>query len=173
MARSDLGSGVDYETHPKGWGHLLVAMLFVAVFSLIVYESLSFPRLARFLPMAMGVLGLLTSAMQVVLELRDLQRSRQGVRESKGAEPRSTSSNGILGPIAWIASFFAAVAVLGFLAGSSVYVFVALLSSAKLHWLKALVGAASIVAFVYVLARFLGLELPPSLLGLFRGGGAM
>jgi hypothetical protein len=164
-----LPEGAGGDGYESGWGHLIVAMLFLAAFAFITWESLSFPRLARMFPLLMGAVGVAIAGLQVVAEQRAFKRSKEPSSSSADNEDQAETQGSTwqsLGPIAWLGSYFLAVALLGFLIGSGSYVFIALLMNARLPAYKALFGALTITGAVFLISYFLNLNLPSGLLGL-------
>jgi hypothetical protein len=131
-------------------GRILVSGIMVVVFATAVLLSLTYAPEARFLPLVIGIPGLLLSVMQLVKELRDhpqpLVVPEEHRREAK--------------MFAWFLTFVGGLVLFGFLYAGPVLVAVYLFFSGRERWYMALAAAFVTWAILYgVFERFLGLPL--------------
>jgi hypothetical protein len=137
-------------------GRLLVSAIMLVAFAAAVGLAFTYAPEARFLPLVIGIPGLLLSAIQFVKELRE-----------KNPEPAVTSQEhrreGRM--FAWFIAFVAGLVLFGFLYAGPALVAAYLYFSGREKWYVALGAAAFAWAILYgVFERFLGLPLFEGLL---------
>lgn len=144
-------------------GFLLVVL---AVFVYVVWTSQSFPQLARFMPMYVGVIGIFTVGVEIVLELFGRRRV---VRDE---DVQLVDLPGDLGlPLAevirkggkyflWIIAYFAAIFVLGMYPGTAVYIVAFMRFEARATWLATIVSTLSTLALTAIAGQALNLHWP-------------
>ena len=131
-------------------GRLLVSGIMVVVFATAVLLSLSYAPDARFLPLVIGIPGVLLSVAQLVKELRDHPEIVL-VPEERRREATM---------FAWFVTFVAGLVLFGFMYGGPALVAAYLYFSGRERWYWA-IGAAFVTwAILYgIFERFLGLPL--------------
>jgi len=131
-------------------GRIVVSGIMVVVFAMAVLLSFSYAPEARFLPLVIGIPGLLLSVAQLIKELRE----RPGILmipEERRREARM---------FAWFVTFVGGLVLFGFMYAGPALVAVYLYFSGREQWYTALSAAFVTWAILYgVFERFLGLPL--------------
>jgi hypothetical protein len=131
-------------------GRILVSGIMVVVFAMAVLLSFSYAPEARFLPLVIGIPGLLLSVAQLIKELRE----RPGILmipEERRREARM---------FAWFVTFVGGLVLFGFMYAGPALVAAYLYFSGRERWYTALGAAFVTWAILYgVFERFLGLPL--------------
>lgn len=131
-------------------GRILVSGIMVVVFATAVLLSFTYAPDARFLPLVIGIPGLLLSVVQLVKELRD----NPGVVIIPAERRREARM------FAWFIGFVAGLVLFGFLYAGPALVAVYLYYSGRERWYTALAAAFVTWAILFgVFERFLGLPL--------------
>jgi Tripartite tricarboxylate transporter TctB family len=132
-------------------GRILTSAIMVAVFAVAVALAFTYAPDARFLPLVIGIPGLLLSLIQLVSELRVANPPAVVTPDEHKREGRM---------FAWFALFVGGLILFGFLYAGPVLVAAFLYFSGRERWYVALAGAAFAWAVLYgVFERFLGLPL--------------
>lgn len=131
-------------------GRILVSGIMVVVFTTAVLLSLTYAPDARFLPLVIGIPGVLLSVAQLVKELRE-HPELVIVPEERRREARM---------FAWFVTFVGGLVLFGFLYAGPALVAAYLYFSGRERWYLA-IGAAFVTwAILYgIFERFLGLPL--------------
>jgi hypothetical protein len=131
-------------------GRVLVSAIMVGVFALTVGLSLTYAPDTRFLPLVIGIPGLLLSLLQLVTELR-----------TPGAPVVTKAEHRLEGVMfAWFFLFVAGLVLFGFLYAGPALVAAYLYFSGREKWYVALGAAAFAWGILYgVFEQFLGLPL--------------
>ena len=132
-------------------GRILVSGIMLLAFATAVGLSFTYAPEARFLPLVIGVPGLLLSGVQLIKELRD-----------KPAEPPVTPEEHVREGrmFAWFIAFVGALVLFGFLYAGPALVAAFLYFSGRERWYVALAAAVFAWIVLYgVFERFLGLPL--------------
>jgi len=131
-------------------GRIVVSGIMVVVFAMAVLLSFSYAPEARFLPLVIGIPGLLLSVAQLIKELRE----RPGILmipEERRREARM---------FACFVTFVGGLVLFGFMYAGPALVAVYLYFSGRERWYTALSAAFVTWAILYgVFERFLGLPL--------------
>ena len=131
-------------------GRILVSGIMVVVFAMAVLLSFGYAPEARFLPLVIGIPGLMLSVAQLIKELRE----RPGILmipEERRREVRM---------FAWFVAFVGGLVLFGFMYAGPALVAVYLYFSGRERWYMALGAAFVTWAILYgVFERFLGLPL--------------
>jgi hypothetical protein len=136
-------------------GRILVSGIMVVVFATAVLLSFTYAPDARFLPLVIGIPGLLLSAVQLVKEIRDRPEPVAPIEERR-REVRM---------FAWCIGFVAALVLFGFLYAGPALVAAYLYFSGREKWYMALAAAIFAWAVLYgIFEWFLGLPLFEGLL---------
>ena len=136
-------------------GRILVSGIMLVVFATAVGLSLTYAPDTRMLPLVIGVPGLLLSAIQFAMELRD--------RPPPAVTPEEHRREWRM--LAWFIGFVTALVLFGFLYAGPALVAVYLYVSGREKWYVALGAAVFAWAILYgVFERFLGLPLFEGLL---------
>ncbi len=131
-------------------GRILVSAIMLAVFAAAVGLSFTYAPETRFLPLVIGIPGLLLSAIQFAKELRD-----RPVHEVTGEEHKREARM-----FGWFIAFVGGLVLFGFLYAGPVLVAAYLYFSGREKWYVALAGAVFAWAVLYgVFDWFLGLPL--------------
>ena len=131
-------------------GRTLTAGIMVAVFVTMVGLALTYPQDARFLPLVIGIPGLVLSIVQLFTELR--------ARPEPAVTPEEHRREGRM--FAWFFVFVGSLVLFGFLYAGPALVAAYLYFSGKERWYVALIAAAFAWAVLYgVFEQFLGLPL--------------
>ena len=131
-------------------GRILVSGIMVVVFATAVLLSFTYAPEARFLPLVIGIPGLVLSVAQLVKEIRD-HPDFVIVPEERRREARM---------FAWFLTFVGGLVLFGFLYAGPALVAAYLFFSGRERWYTALVAAFVTWAILYgVFERFLGLPL--------------
>lgn len=131
-------------------GRIFVSGIMVVIFATAVLLSLGYAPDARFLPLVIGIPGLLLSVAQLIKELRD----HPAIRIVPGEHRREIRM------FAWFVTFVAGLVLFGFLYAGPVLVAAYLLFSGRERWYMALGAAFVTWAILYgVFEQFLGLPL--------------
>ena len=131
-------------------GRILVSGIMVVVFATAVLLSFTYAPDARFLPLVIGIPGLLLSAAQLIKELRD-HPEIVIVPEERRREARM---------FAWFVTFVGGLVLFGFLYAGPALVAAYLFFSGRERWYMALGAAFVTWAILYgIFERFLGLPL--------------
>ena len=131
-------------------GRILTSAIMVAIFAIAVGLSFTYAPEARFLPLVVGIPGLLLSLAQFVKELREK------------AEPAVTSEERAreIRIFVWFFAFAGGLVLFGFPYAGPLLVAAYLYFSGGEKWYVALIAAALAWAILYgVFERFLGLPL--------------
>ncbi|HEX3485883.1 MAG TPA: tripartite tricarboxylate transporter TctB family protein [Micropepsaceae bacterium] len=132
-------------------GRLLISAIMVVVFAGAVGLSFTYAPEARLLPMVIGIPGLVLSAVQLVVELRERNPAPAVTSEEHAREGRM---------FAWFIAFVAGLVLFGFLYAGPALVAAYLYFSGREKWYVALAGAVFAWAVLYgVFDWFLGLPL--------------
>ena len=132
-------------------GRILVSAIMLVAFATAVGLSFTYAPEARLLPLVIGVPGLLLSAIQLVVELKDKHPTPAVTAEEHSREGRM---------FAWFIGFVAALVLFGFLYAVPALVAAYLYFSGRERWYVALAGAAFAWVVLYgVFDWFLGLPL--------------
>jgi hypothetical protein len=131
-------------------GRLLVSGIMLVAFATAVGLSFTYAPDARFLPLVIGIPGLLLSAIQFIYELRE--------RPAPAVTTEEHSREGRM--FAWFLGFVAGLVLFGFLYAGPALVAAYLYFSGRERWYVALAAAAFAWTVLYgVFERFLGLPL--------------
>jgi hypothetical protein len=131
-------------------GRILVSGIMVVVFATAVLLSFTYAPDARFLPLVIGIPGLLLSAVQLIKELRE-HPEIVIVPEERRREARM---------FAWFVTFVGGLVLFGFLYAGPALVAAYLFFSGRERWYMALGAAFVTWAILYgIFERFLGLPL--------------
>ncbi len=131
-------------------GRILVSGIMVVVFATAVLLSFTYAPDARFLPLVIGIPGLLLSAAQLIKELRE-HPEIVIVPEERRREARM---------FAWFVIFVGGLVLFGFLYAGPALVAAYLFFSGRERWYMALGAAFVTWAILYgIFERFLGLPL--------------
>lgn len=131
-------------------GRILVSGIMVVVFATAVLLSFTYAPDARFLPLVIGIPGLLLSAAQLIKELRE-HPEIVIVPEERRREARM---------FAWFVTFVGGLVLFGFLYAGPALVAAYLFFSGRERWYVALGAAFVTWAILYgIFERFLGLPL--------------
>jgi tripartite tricarboxylate transporter TctB family protein len=131
-------------------GRILVSGIMVVVFATAVLLSFTYAPDARFLPLVIGIPGLLLSAAQLIKELRE-HPEIVIVPEERRREARM---------FAWFVTFVGGLVLFGFLYAGPALVAAYLFFSGRERWYMALGAAFVTWAILYgIFERFLGLPL--------------
>jgi hypothetical protein len=142
-------------------GRILVSGIMLVVFATAVGLSLTYAPETRMLPLVIGVPGLLLSAIQLVMELRD--------RPPPTVTPEEHSREWRM--LAWFVGFVGALVLFGFLYAGPALVAIYLYVSGRERWYVALGAAVFAWAILYgIFERFLGLPLFEGLLAQYLFG---
>jgi len=153
---------------------LAVRLTFLAlvglVFLWVAWESGGFPDRARIFPQTIAVLGCIIVVTKIVLLLKTDDQDLDVI----AAEERDPGSVTGIGE-EWLRSlpflgvfggYGVAIALLGFLPASFLFVLFFLRSFDRMGWIKALASAASFTLILLFITHLIGLELPAGLLGI-------
>ena len=131
-------------------GRILVSAIMVVIFAGAVLLSFSYAPDARFLPLVVGIPGLLLSAAQLVTELR----AHPGIKILPEEHRREVRM------FAWFLGFVAGLVLFGFLYAGPALVAAYLIVAGRERWYMALGAAVLTWAILYgIFERFLGLPL--------------
>lgn len=131
-------------------GRILVSAIMVVVFGGAVLLSFTYAPDARFLPLVVGIPGLILSVVQLIKELR-AHPDFKIVPEEHRREVKM---------FAWFLGFVAGLVLFGFLYAGPVLVAVYLIFAGRERWYTALGAAVLTWAILFgVFERFLGLPL--------------
>src|SRR5215469_3908946 len=131
-------------------GRILVSAIMVVVFGGAVLLSFTYAPDARFLPLVVGIPGLLLSVAQLVNELR----SHPGIKILPQEHRREVKM------FAWFIIFVAGLVLFGFLYAGPALVAAYLIFAGREHWYMALGAAVLTWAILFgIFERFLGLPL--------------
>jgi hypothetical protein len=147
---------------------IAVSIVVLGTFGFILWQSASFPRLAKIFPLLIGVAGAIIGLLQVLADFLRYRRPRSAPKKPKGTHSAAYSAGDTgpaLGPVMWIGGYFAAIVLFGFLLGSGLYVLLALRVNGRLNWFRSFSGALTISLFVFALVHFLDMDLPVGVLG--------
>ena len=132
-------------------GRLLVSAIMLLAFGAAVGLSFAYAPEARFLPLVIGIPGLLLSTIQLIKELREKNPEPVVTREEHSREGRM---------FIWFLGFVGALVLFGFLYAGPALVAAYLYFSGRERWYVALAGAVFALAVLYgVFDWFLGLPL--------------
>jgi len=131
-------------------GRIFVSGIMVVVFATAVLLSFGYAPEARFLPLVIGIPGLLLSVAQLIKELRD-RPDVVIIPEERRREAKM---------FAWFITFVGGLVLFGFLYAGPALVAAYLYFSGRDRWYTALGAALFALAILYgVFERFLGLPL--------------
>jgi Tripartite tricarboxylate transporter TctB family len=131
-------------------GRIFVSGIMVVVFATAVLLSFGYAPEARFLPLVIGIPGLLLSVAQLIKELRD-RPDVVIIPEERRREAKM---------FAWFITFVGGLVLFGFLYAGPALVAAYLYFSGRERWYTALGAALFALAILYgVFERFLGLPL--------------
>jgi hypothetical protein len=131
-------------------GRILVSGIMVVVFGTAVLLSFSYAPDARFLPLVIGIPGVLLSVAQLVKELRD----------NPGAVVIPAERRREATMFAWFIGFVAGLVLFGFLYAGPALVAIYLYFAGRERWYTALAAAIVTWAILFgIFERFLGLPL--------------
>ena len=131
-------------------GRIFVSGIMVVVFATAVLLSFGYAPDARFLPLVIGIPGLLLSVAQLIKELRD-RPDLVIIPEERRRETKM---------FAWFITFVGGLVLFGFLYAGPALVAAYLYFSGRERWYTALGAALFALAILYgVFERFLGLPL--------------
>ena len=131
-------------------GRILVSGIMVVVFAAAVLLSFTYAPEARFLPLVIGIPGLLLSVAQLVKELRD----NPGVAIIPEEHRREVRM------FVWFIGFVAGLVLFGFLYAGPALVAAYLYFAGRERWYAALAAAFVTWAILFgIFERFLGLPL--------------
>ena len=131
-------------------GRILVSGIMVVVFATAVLLSFGYAPEARFLPLVIGIPGLLLSVAQLIKELRD-HPGGFTIPEERRREAKM---------FAWFIVFVGGLVLFGFMVAGPALVAAYLYFSGRERWYMALGAAVLAWAILYgVFERFLGLPL--------------
>jgi len=131
-------------------GRILVSGIMVVIFGTAVILSFGYAPDARFLPLVIGIPGVLLSIAQLVKELREHPHIK--------IVPEEHRREAVM--FAWFIGFVAGLVLFGFLYAGPALVAAYLFFSGRERWYVALGAAAVTWAILYgVFERFLGLPL--------------
>jgi hypothetical protein len=132
-------------------GRILVSGIMLLAFATAVGLSFTYAPEARFLPLVIGIPGLLLSGVQLIKELRERQGTPVVTPEEHKREGRM---------FIWFIAFVVALVLFGFLYAGPALVAAFLYFSGRERWYVALAAAVFAWAVLYgVFERFLGLPL--------------
>ena len=132
-------------------GRLLVSAIMLVAFATAVGLSFTYAPEARFLPLVIGVPGLLLSAIQLVSEMRNKDPAPAVTSEEHKREGQM---------FVWFIGFVGGLVLFGFLYAGPALVAAYLYFSGRERWYVALAGAVFAWAVLYgVFDWFLGLPL--------------
>lgn len=150
-----------------------VAVLALAIAAAV--EALDFPRLARTFPLAAGGLATIVALMVLAIDVRSYAR---GVPASVAATPAvdpddpaaadDVSPRQMLVESLWMLGYVAGIWLVGLPAATIIYLMSSLVVQGKVRLWAAALMTAVLLGWVLVLARLLGLRMPPSLIDLFE-----
>ena len=136
-------------------GRILVSGIMVVVFATAVLLSFTYAPDARFLPLVIGIPGLLLSSVQLIKEMRE--------RPEPVAPPEERRRE--VRMFAWCIGFVGALVLFGFLYAGPALVAAYLYFSGRERWYVALAAALFAWAVLYgIFEWFLGLPLFEGLL---------
>ena len=130
-----------------GW---LSAVFFVG-FAAMTIVATTYPAIARAMPMLVGTLGMVLSAIQFV-------RTVSGRRDSAPRETTADSSGHFL-MFAWLIAAVALVGLLGILAGGALFVVLFLRARLAEAWWSAIPSGLVLSTVALKLGRAVGLEI--------------
>lgn len=131
-------------------GRILVSGIMVVIFATAVLLSFTYAPDARFLPLVVGIPGLLLSVAQLVKEMRE----HPGIKIFPAEHRREVKM------FVWFIGFVAGLVLFGFLYAGPALVAAYLLSAGRERWYMALGAAFLTWAILFgVFERFLGLPL--------------
>ena len=131
-------------------GRILASGIMFAIFVGAVGMALTFPSEARFLPLVIGIPGLVLSGAQLVVELKD--------KSPPKTEPRRLSGEAAM--FGWFALFAVGIVLFGFPYAGPILIAVYLYVSWGEKWYVALLAAVLAWLLLYgVFERFLGIPL--------------
>ncbi|HEX5278807.1 MAG TPA: tripartite tricarboxylate transporter TctB family protein [Micropepsaceae bacterium] len=131
-------------------GRILVSAIMVVIFGGAVLLSFSYAPDARFLPLIVGIPGLILSAAQLVTELR----ARPGIKILPQEHRREVKM------FAWFITFVTGLVLFGFLYAGPALVAAYLIFAGRERWYMALGAAVLTWAILFgIFERFLGLPL--------------
>ena len=140
-------------------GRLLVSGIMLVAFATAVGLAFTYAPDARFLPLVIGVPGLLLSAIQFVKELRERNPAPAVTAEEHTREGRM---------FLWFVIFVCGLVLFGFLFAGPLLVAAFLYFSGREKWYVALAAAAFALAVLYgIFDYFLGLPLFEGLIPVF------
>ena len=132
-------------------GRILVSAIMLGAFAIAVGLSFTYAPEARFLPLVIGIPGLLLSAIQFVKELREKHSEPVVTRDEHRREARM---------FAWFIAFVGGLVLFGFLYAGPTLVAAYLYFSGREKWYVALGAAVFAWVILYgVFDWFLGLPL--------------
>jgi hypothetical protein len=132
-------------------GRILVSGIMVVVFATAVGLALTYAPDARFLPLVIGIPGLLLSVVQLVKELRERRPEPVVTSEEHRREGRM---------FLWFIGFVGGLVLFGFLYAGPALVAAYLYFSGRERWYVALAAAFFAWAVLYgIFEQFLGLPL--------------
>jgi hypothetical protein len=132
-------------------GRILVSAIMLVAFATAVGLSFTYAPEARFLPLVIGIPGLLLSGVQLIKELREQPAAPAVTPEEHVREGRM---------FIWFIIFVGALVLFGFLYAGPALVAAFLYFSGREKWYVALAAAAFAWVVLYgVFERFLGLPL--------------
>jgi multisubunit Na+/H+ antiporter MnhB subunit len=132
-------------------GRILVSAIMVAIFGIAVGLALTYSPDARFLPLVIGVPGLILSLMQFAKEWRERRPEAAVTPEERRREAKM---------FAWFLAFVGGLVLFGFLYAGPLLVAAYLFFAGREKWYVALGAAIFAWTILYgVFERFLGLPL--------------
>lgn len=136
------------------------------LFLLAALDALSFPWLARLFPLVVGSFGFGFCLVEIAR-----------LTKVEGTPPRGEAAEGeeqpgfrtVLPYLLWLAGYYGAVWVLGFLLATGLYLVTFLRAEARMSWLSSFLGAGAMVAVVLILGEAMSLHWPQGELGRWAG----
>lgn len=141
----------------------------VAIFFYAAIESSGFPTDGRYLPYSIAVLGLLIGLLLLVSDYRRwLNAKRTNIYSMRSTLEGGAAEAIPLGAVGFYAAasvgYALALAIVGTLVATAVFLFALLRFDAKLSTISAILATSSILAVLAALQRGIGLQLPAGLL---------
>lgn len=139
---------------------IILTLVMLGVFTGAVAIALTLPSKAAFMPLLVGIPGLLFCTAQLAIDLR---AGRSGPREARTAI--SEVGRRELQMFGWLGLFVVVLVSIGFLWGGPILVALFIKFASKENWQRSLfAGAGTLVVLYAVFERMLELHLFPGLL---------
>jgi len=152
----------------KSKGELVFGLLVLGIISLFVFLSLGYSRTARFLPLVVGIPGMIFILVHLISSLPGVASRRgelgsekdatekkagKGVGQKEGEPADVEAETEVVSPawtmFVWIGVLVVAIVLFGFLVAVPAVVFAFLKFRSKASWRYAILSAAGIAAVMY------------------------